>query len=126
MSSIVLVGKDLAPYTEFVSVLDELDRVTVTQVNSGKEVVEMLGVNNVDVVVCAETLVDGTGISFAEELMKKNPLINCAIASSLEPKEFHEQTEGLGIFMQLPILPRKEDAEKMIQILDSINALLAS
>lgn len=126
MSSIVLVGKDLAPYTELVSVLEELDRVTVTQVNSGKEVIEMLGANDVDVVVCAETLADGTGISFAEELMKKNPLINCAITSSLEPKEFHEQTEGRGIFMQLPILPRKKDGEKMIQILDSISALLAS
>jgi hypothetical protein len=44
--------------------------------------------------------------------------------SPLDPKEFHEVTEGLGVFMQLPVSPGAGEAAKMLQLLQSINALL--
>jgi hypothetical protein len=47
------------------------------------------------------------------------------MVSSLSPEDFHEATEGLGVFMQLPVDPGAEEAGKMMQLFESISALLA-
>ena len=46
------------------------------------------------------------------------------MVSTLPAEEFHEVTEGLGVFMQLPVNPGAEEAAKMMQLLESINVLM--
>ncbi len=124
MSSIVLVSKDSQIFSEFVPALQERDGMTLTHLSSGEQLLVMAGKTKVDVVVLGEELADSSGLKFSETLMKKHPLINCAIVSTLPPKQFHEETEGLGIFMQLPQQPKIEDASKMFELLESIHALM--
>jgi len=124
MTNILLLGKESASFADLAAELTKKKDFNVVQVGSGKETLTYVNENKIDVVVAAELLSDGFALPFVKELMKKHPHINCAMVSSLPPKEFHEVTEGLGLFMQLPINSGAEEANKMMQFLDSINSLM--
>lgn len=96
MLSIVLVGKEKASLAGLAGELAAHEKIVVSQVASGREVMEVIDNSKVDVVVTAEDLADGPALPFVQELIKKQPLINCAMVSSLSPEDFHEATEGLG------------------------------
>lgn len=126
MLSILLVGKDPASVVVFADELSRDDGIKVSSVGSGQQAWDFLGSNKVDVVVADENLADGPGLPFVRELTKRQPLINCAMVSPLDPEEFHEVTEGLGVFMQLPVSPGAGEAAQMLQLLKSIDALMGS
>lgn len=126
MLSILLVGKDPASLAVFAAELSRDDGIKVSSVGSGQQAWDFLGSSKVDVVVADEELADGPGLPFVRELTKRQPLINCAMVSPLDPEEFHEVTEGLGVFMQLPVSPGAGEAAKMLQLLKSIDALMGS
>ncbi len=126
MLSILLVGKNPEALATLADQLSQRKGVAVSRAESGKEVWDILGKSKVDVVVTDEQLADDDSLSFIKDLTKKQPLINCAMVSSLSPEDFHEATEGLGVFMQLPVDPGAEEAVKMMQLLESISALLAN
>jgi hypothetical protein len=65
-----------------------------------------------------------TGIEFMKKLLSINPMINCAAVSLLSPEEFHEASEGLGVLMQLPVSPGKQDAQNLLQRLNDLKNLL--
>ncbi len=125
MLSILMVGKDPDALANFATALYKKEGIKVSKVASGKEAWRVLGNSKVDVVVTGEQLADGPALPFVLEMTKQYPLINCAMVSTLSPKDFHEATEGLGVFMQLPVVPGAEEAAKMVQLLESINALMS-
>ena len=124
MTNILLVSKESASLADLADELIKRKRFNVVQVKSGKEAFSLVRENKAEVVIAAEVLADGPALPFVKELMKKYPLINCAMVSSLSLEDFHEHTEGLGLFMQLPIRPGAEEANKMIQFLDFISVLM--
>jgi DNA-binding response OmpR family regulator len=126
MSKILLVSKGSASLADLADELIKRKEFDVMQVKSGEEALSLVRENRADVVIAAEVLSDGLALPFVQELMRKHPLINCAMISSLPPEDFHELTEGLGLFMQLPINPGAEEADKMVQFLDSISALMGT
>lgn len=124
MLSILLVGKEPQALAGLATEFLQKDGITVKRAASAKEAWMILGKTRVDVVVTAEQLADGAALSFVSELIRQYPLINCAMVSRLSPKAFHEATEGFGVFMQLPPDPGAEEAAKMVQYLESIDALM--
>ncbi len=126
MSKILLVSKGSASLADLADELIKRKEFDVMQVKSGEEALSLVRENRADVVIAAEVLSDGLALPFVQDLMRKHPLINCAMISSLPPEDFHELTEGLGLFMQLPINPGAEEADKMVQFLDSISALMGT
>ncbi|GAB6193013.1 response regulator [Desulfocastanea catecholica] len=124
MVSILLVGKDPASLAVFADALSRDEGLKVSSVGSGQQAWDFLSGNKVDVIVADEQLADGPALPFVRELTKRQPLVNCAMVSPLAPEEFHEVTEGLGVFMQLPVAPGTEEAAKMVRLLESINALM--
>ena len=126
MSKILLVSKGSASLADLADELIKRKEFDVMQVKSGEEALSLVRENWADVVIAAEVLSDGLALPFVQDLMRKHPLINCAMISSLPPEDFHELTEGLGLFMQLPINPGAEEADKMVQFLDSISALMGT
>jgi DNA-binding NtrC family response regulator len=125
MLSILLVGKDPITLTVFADELSRKEGARVSRAASGREAWGILGNSRVDVVVVDQKLADGAALSFVHQLTKKYPLVNCAMVSPLAPKDFHEATEGLGIFMQLPVDPGADEAVKMVKLLESINVLMS-
>jgi len=99
--------------------------VELTWAESGQNALDMLSETSVDLVVADKELGDMTGLEFAEKLLRVNPMINCAVLSPLPSDEFHEASEGLGVFAQLPVQPAKADAEKLLKGLKTLKDLTA-
>jgi len=99
------------------------DDIELEVSESGEKALTMLSSVAVDLVVAEEDLGDMTALEFARRLLKINPMINCAIVSSLPHEEFHEASEGLGIMAQLPKKPSAEDAEVLVKTLKQIKGL---
>ncbi len=64
-----------------------------------------------------------TGLELAEKVVRINPMINCAVVSSLTPAEFHEASEGLGLLAQLPVRPGVAQAEDILKRLREVICL---
>ena len=79
-----------------------------------------------DLVVADENLGDMTGLDFTEKLVAINPMVNCALISSLSGEDFHEAGEGLGILAQLPANPAKEHAEPLLKTLRQLKESLST
>ncbi len=99
----------------------EENNVRISWAKSCDSVIAMLQNNKFDLIVTDEKLINMNGIKCIEKLILFNPLLNCAAISSLSPNDFHEASEGLGILMQLPEKPGKEDA---VKLLDHLNTIL--
>ena len=82
--------------------------------------------NPVDVVVVGSKLRDGESLDFVKTLMRNHPLVNCALVSGLSHDDFHEATEGYGLFMQIAENPGVEEASKMVELFESITGLMSS
>jgi len=90
---------------------------------SGRQALERLQRETVDLVVVDEDLGDMPGLKFVEQLVAVNPMINCALVSSLSKEDYHEASEGLGILMQLSPEPSTEDGVRLISQLNRILGL---
>ena len=110
---------------ELASAMEKYDDVQLTWIDSGQKALDKLSEVSMDLVVTDKELGDMTGLEFAEKLVRVNPVINCAVLSSLPSDEFHEASEGLGIFAQLPLRPGKTDAEKLLNDLRKLKDLTA-
>jgi CheY-like chemotaxis protein len=126
MMKLLLVSPDKSPLSGLASALKEHDDVELLTTESGEKALAMVSESAVDLVVTDEELGDMTGLEFARRLISLNPMINCATVSGLEPKRFHEVSEGLGLMDQLPTRPGKEDAERLLRNLRLIKGEIGS
>jgi two-component SAPR family response regulator len=103
-----------------VKALQENNRVELDRADSGGGALTVLKEKTADLVVVDEQLADMSGLAFAKELVVQNPMINCALVSSLSAADFHEASEGLGILAQLPPEP---DASHAASLVDNLSAI---
>ena len=54
------------------------------------------------------------------DIMMINASVHTAVVSDMDPDEFHEATEGLGILMPLPTSPKADDAERLLKTLAGV------
>jgi two-component SAPR family response regulator len=120
---LLLLNRDNHSLSRLCSALRGQDDIELEVSESGEKALTMLSSMAVDLVVAEEDLGDMTALEFARRLLKINPMINCAIVSSLPHEEFHEASEGLGIMAQLPKQPGAEDAEFLVKTLKQIKGL---
>ncbi|HFQ81900.1 MAG TPA: response regulator [Desulfobacterales bacterium] len=73
--------------------------------------------------VIAEKLADMTGLELVGKILAVNAMIGCAVASRLSAEDFHEESEGLGILMRLPLHPGVQDAAELLAHLKRIGLI---
>jgi two-component SAPR family response regulator len=117
---ILLVGGDQSSFNAFMLTLQDEKHIGMTFVDSAEQAMQTLERTKVDVAVVSSELADMSGLQFVRQLVVQQPFVNCALVSPLYSHEFHEQTEGLGVFMQLPVNPGAEAALEMIEHLERI------
>ena len=120
MISLLLVSTEKDSLSDVSRHFEQRDGITTHLAGSGKKALEMISEQDFDLVLSDQTLEDMTGLEFAKKLVSTNPMINCAAVSSLSHEEFHEASEGLGLLMQLPVRPGKQDAVALMQRLEEI------
>lgn len=126
MLKLLLVHNNQKSLSELITVLNENDDIEILHAGSGNKALEMAKAGAYDLVVTDEDLGDMSGIAFIRKLISVNPMINCVAVSSLSEKDFHEETEGLGLMNHLPANPEKADAEELLQNLRHIRGLESS
>ena len=121
--NIIILSKEESSLADVASVFAAHNGFDVTWFASAEQVWTFMQSTKIDVAVVSDLLHDCTGLQFIKKLVTKNPLVNCALISSLSHDEFHEATEGYGIFMQLPVNPTSQSANDMIEHLGKISQL---
>lgn len=119
MIHVLLATPDRLNFADLSATL-QTENAAIAWESAGAAALDTLGGKSVDLVVADETLDDMKGLEFAERLVALNPMINCALVSPLEKKEFHEASEGLGIIMQLPPKPGPADGQRLMAHLKQI------
>lgn len=64
-------------------------------------------------------------LALIKRIIGRFPMLNYALVSSAEAEQFHEMTEGYGIFYQLPEKPEVEHAEEFMALLVKISIPVA-
>jgi DNA-binding NtrC family response regulator len=116
---ILLASQDRASMAAFKTGLEE-NPVETIWAESGSSAMGKIVEGNFDLIVTDEYLRDMTGLEFIEKVISIKPMVNCAAVTSLSPDDFHEASEGLGILMQLPARPGREQAQKLLGHLKNI------
>ncbi|MBW1649821.1 MAG: response regulator [Deltaproteobacteria bacterium] len=119
MIKALILCDDKGALSELAMMLEKKD-TDITWVKTGSLALSMIVKEKFDLLIIDESLKDMTGIDLVKKVVAINPTINCVIASKLSPKNFHRATEGLGVLMQLPLMPSKEDAEKLLSHLNKV------
>lgn len=112
---------------DFISTVTEYsERAEIYRANSGNEAFNMLADKRINLVITDESLGDMTGLEFAKKLISINPMVHCAVVSSLSSEDYHEASEGLGLIMQLPVRPEKRHIEQLLFQVNKIIQLTGS
>lgn len=126
MLNILCVSKDVKQVDSMVFALSDNEDVKVVHASTAKFSLERVGFQEIDAVIVAEELADCSGKEFVERLTKANPFVPCAMLSDMDKDEFHEETEGLGVLMQLPIKPMKKDVAMLLERLAQISKIMGT
>jgi len=121
MMQIIVAGRALNALPAFIKAIEE-NNTRVMGVDNGKDAIRAVSEENFDLLIADESLGDMSGIRLIENVISRNPMLNCAVVSSLPPDEFHEASEGLGILMPLPIKPGQEEADALMNHLKKIQS----
>lgn len=124
---VVVVRGGVSRWPDFVAALRGSGRVTVSEVDTVAAARQLLEERPVAAVVVDNDLAGGiSGATFVRELSMTHPFVNTALVSDLSAEDFHESTEGLGVFMKIPNSPDGRTAKEFLEKLDTINALTVS
>lgn len=124
MLTILLIYEKLTVFNRVKDYFVKSGTVNVLEAQTPDAALKIVSEISVDFVIVAEQFTSMSGIQLVNILVQSNPLINTALVSSLSPEDFHEETEGLGVLMQLPSKPQESDAEEMLKKAERIIALM--
>lgn len=120
MYKILLVSKDKTNLSELSAALETGFDVDLLWAESGNKALETVANAVVDLVLTDEDVGDMSGLDLAREVIRLNPMVNCAAVSPLSPDDFHQASEGLGLMAQLPPHPGAEQAGTLMQRLKEL------
>ena len=122
---ILLVAADKKSLHNVELVIKKDAHFTIMHTDSATQAMQYVKSVKIDVAVISEKLTDTDGLALTKDIVTTNPFINCALESPLDHDDFHEVTEGYGVFMQLPVEPSIQDARDMIEHLNKIYQISA-
>ena len=86
MMQILFAGRDIASLPAFKRAIEESGG-QVTCLVSGRQVIDAVSERNFDLLIAEESLGDMSGINLIEAVVSRQPMLNCAVVSSLSPDD---------------------------------------
>jgi DNA-binding NtrC family response regulator len=109
----------------FIHALDQDREIVIATVESIQETVRAIEKSVPALVIVDHQVLGVSGLDIVRHLINVNAFIQTAVLSELDQKEFHERSEGLGILSKLPLIPKEEEARKLIRRLRQVTTSLA-
>ena len=125
MMNFLLVCNGTDPLKELEKGLISQSGCIVTRAASGDEALTKVTDKSAtfDLVIMDQTLDGASGKTWVEKIVSANPMINTALVSDLNEKDFHEETEGLGILMRISPSPDESEAAMVVERLSKVLSL---
>jgi len=119
MIHVLLVSREKNVFKELEAAFPGND-ITAQWTNTAKNGMSMLSEEKFDLFITDELLPDMTGRELIEKVLSENAMMNCVVLSAQSHKDFHEAYEGLGVLMQFPPVPGKQQIEDLLDHLNRI------
>ncbi len=119
MTHVLLVSREKNIFKELETAFTDI-KITFDWTDSAQKTLSKLSKEKFDLFITEEQLPDMTGRDLIEKVLFKNAMMDSVVLSALSHKDFHETYEGLGVLMQFPVVPGKEQAR---DLLDHINRI---
>ncbi|NQT21997.1 MAG: response regulator [Candidatus Omnitrophica bacterium] len=120
MINFLLVNSKLSSFSEMNDYFNEKNDISIDAASSGEDAFKIINSKKIDLIIADNQLSDMSGIEFVKKCITINFMLNCVLTGTKSPEQFHEDTEGLGILMQIPPKPGKDDSEKLLQYFNKI------
>ncbi|MBU3915485.1 response regulator [bacterium] len=117
MIRLLLVSPNLDSISGFFEFVEKQSEISVLETDTGAKALDIISVEKLDLVIADEDLQDMTCLEFVKKMVMANPMVNCAVISSMPDDKFHEATEGMGILTRLsPAMDEKQLKELILQV----------
>lgn len=110
MNTIMIATNRPEALKSFCSELERQSGIPVTTIDKQSLLVERVKEHASPALILDGDFEGMNDFSLVKTLLSLNAMVNMAVISDLEEQTFHEITEGLGILMQLPRNPARNDA----------------
>ena len=122
---ILLVSPHISQWHNFTHALAQIFPVEIAAAQTGAEALIVARETEPLAAVVDVTLTDMNSVAFVRRLIEVNAMIHVALVSNLPEEAFHNETEGLGIMLQLPPNPRASRAATLARRLQALTGVLS-
>ena len=117
MPHILLVSDQTDTFQELAETLQTDPAIDIGWAHDGQTAMERAAGQSPDLVILDETVGGTSGLEWIRRLMAVNAFVQTGVVSRLPHDAFHEASEGLGILVQLPPAPGRDDARQILAAL---------
>lgn len=120
MFDIILVTGRPRELEPFARALARGGRARVETVPGGRQALELARGRSIHLVVIDQDPGDMGDKELVRRLLEVDATINTALINDMDPEEFHERYEGLGILRQLAWPPGEQEAGRLLELLEGL------
>jgi DNA-binding NarL/FixJ family response regulator len=115
-----MVSPHVEKWKPFAAELGSRCQVDVISTRTGAQALDAAREKTPVAMVVDQDLGDMPGVALVPLVLQFNAMIHLALVSEQPEERFHEETEGLGILMQLPPLPDRQTAVQFSECLRGV------
>ena len=119
MTHVLLVSREKNVFKELEAAFSDF-KITFDWTDSAQNALSKLSKEKFNLFITEEKLPDTTGRDLIEKVLFENAMMDSVVLSALSHDDFHEAYEGLGVLMQFPVMPGKEQARNLLDHIDRI------
>lgn len=121
---ILLVSSDHTQWHTFTDALKKALPVEIVRAQDGAQALKIAREQKLLAAIIDAPLADMSGVTLVKRLMEVNAMVHVALVSDKPADEFHTETEGLGIMLQLLPNPQAPQADVLAKHLRQMNGAL--
>lgn len=115
MYTLLLVSPRIGDLSDFTPTLSAQPDITLHQVNSSEDALQMAREQNPHLVIIDQEIQDKNSLDLVMELLVVNAMINTVMITSMDAAEWHEKSEGLGMMPPISDPPTEKDALALLE-----------
>ena len=124
MKQVILAAADQDALAEFSAALAQVSGLAIVPAGTREEALAAAR-DMASLLVVLDGRMDGVGgKQLLMDIIHVNAMINSAVLGDMPEDQFHEEMEGLGILLQLPLKPTAADALGLWQYFKGVNAFM--
>lgn len=110
--------------TDFLSVLQNQEDITLQIFSSGDELLTFVEQNKPQLVIIDQKISEDNPLDLVIGILTINAMTNTAMITSMDEEQWHEKSEGLGMLPAIPDPPSKKDGQTLLKNYHILSTLI--